>query len=146
VTTRCVTIAGIGMLALAVIPAGAGPSPTLVEKIRMMTAEQITGSRQGLIQISKDEPHNITKSEWLQIAQYKKHPVVSTAEIDVDESMVAQGCVADDIFEIVIDLEEAYGIEIGKAEYGSDGNTTDGTLTVRKLAVIVESHLQRTKR
>ncbi|MEO8017646.1 MAG: hypothetical protein ABI769_07520 [Pseudomonadota bacterium] len=145
-TVRRELFAGIATLAFTGPSASAaGPAPQLVEKIRAMTAEQITSSRQGLIQISKDEPHNITKSEWLEIARFKKHPVVTMAEIDVDKSMVAQGCSADDIFEIVIDLEEQHHIKMDVAEYGSDGNTTDGTLTVRKLAALVEAHLARVK-
>jgi hypothetical protein len=62
-------------------------------------------------------------------------------EVDVDKPMAAQGCSDDDVYELIIDLEETYQIEIDDAEYGSDGNTTDKTLTVRALARIVASHL-----
>jgi len=141
-----VVSAGIAVLAFAAIQVTlAGPAPQLVEKIRVMTAAQITASRQGMIQIGEDERHDITENEKLEIAAFKKHPVVSAAEINVDRSMMAQGCSADDIFEIVLDLEEMYGISIGDAEYGSDGNITDGTLTVRRLAALVTAHLERKK-
>ena len=63
------------------------------------------------------------------------------AELDVDQPMAAQGCDDDDIFALVLELEETYRIEIDDAEYGSDGNTTDKSLTVRALARIVTSHL-----
>jgi acyl carrier protein len=63
------------------------------------------------------------------------------SDIDVDQPMAAQGCDDDDIFELILDLEETYRIELDDAEYGSDGNTIDRTLTVRALARIVTSHL-----
>ena len=84
------------------------PAPDLVERIRRMTAEQITGQ---------------------------------ASDIDVDQPLAAQGCDDDDIFELILDLEETYRIELDDAEYGSDGNTIDKTLTVRSLARIVTSHL-----
>ena len=62
-------------------------------------------------------------------------------QIDVDKAMAAQGCDDDDIFELILDLEETYRIEIDDVEYGSDGNTTDKKLTVRGLARIVNSPL-----
>ena len=62
-------------------------------------------------------------------------------EIDVDQPLAAQGCDDDDIFALILGLEETYRIEIDDAEYGSDGNTTDKSLTVRGLARIVTSHL-----
>jgi acyl carrier protein len=55
--------------------------------------------------------------------------------------MAAQGCNDDDIFKLILELEETYRIELDDAEYGSDGNTIDKTLTVRSLARIVTSHL-----
>jgi acyl carrier protein len=64
-----------------------------------------------------------------------------SAGIDVDAPLVAQGCGDDDIFELIIELEDVYRIEIDAAEYGSDGDTTDKSLTVRALARIVASHL-----
>ena len=84
------------------------PAPDLVNRIRRMTAEQITEQ---------------------------------VSNIDVDKPMAAQGCDDDDIFELILDLEETYRIELDVTEYGSDGNTTDKTLTVRSLARIVTSHL-----
>ena len=84
------------------------PAADLVERIRAMTAEQITAQ---------------------------------AADIDVDLPLAAQGCDDDDIFGLVMGLEETYRIEIDDAEYGSDGNTTDKNLTVRGLARIVTSHL-----
>ena len=100
------------LVAAAGAPGGAResrePAADLVERIRAMTAERITGQ---------------------------------TAEIDVDQPMTAQGCDDGAIFDLVMDLEETYRIEIDDAEYGSDGNTTDKTLTVRGLARIVTSHL-----
>ena len=84
------------------------PAPDLVERIRRMTAEQLTGQ---------------------------------ASDIDVDQPLAAQGCDDDDIFELILDLEETYRIELDDAEYGSDGNTIDKSLTVRGLARIVTSHL-----
>ena len=63
------------------------------------------------------------------------------ADLDIDQPMAAQGCDDDDVFALVLDLEETYRIEIDDAEYGSDGNCTDKTLTVRGLARIVTTHL-----
>ena len=63
------------------------------------------------------------------------------SDVDVDQPMAAQGCNDDDIFKLILDLEETYRIELDDAEYGSDGNTIDKTLTVRSLARIVTSHL-----
>jgi acyl carrier protein len=63
------------------------------------------------------------------------------ADIDVDRPISAQGCDDDDVFDLISGLEEIYRIEIDDAEYGSDGNTTDKTLTVSGLARIVTSHL-----
>src|SRR5690348_3912665 len=84
------------------------PAADLVERIRTMTADRITGQ---------------------------------ASDIDVDQPMSTQGCDDDDIFDLIIDLEATYQIEIDDAEYGSDGNTTDKRLTVRGLARIVTSHL-----
>jgi acyl carrier protein len=83
------------------------PAVDLVERIRAMTAEQVTAQ---------------------------------AGEINVDRPLSEQGCDDDDIFELIISLEETYCIEIDDAEYGSDGNTIDKTLTVRNLARIVTSH------
>jgi len=69
------------------------------------------------------------------------HIAGAVSDIDVDQPMAAQGCDDDDIFELIIELEEIYRIEIDDAEYGSDGNTTDKKLTVRGLARIVTAHL-----
>jgi acyl carrier protein len=64
-----------------------------------------------------------------------------TAALDVDRPLAAQGCSDDHVFDLIIELEETYRIEIDEAEYGSAGDTTDKSLTVRGLARVVASYL-----
>jgi len=84
------------------------PAADLVERIRAMTAAQVTGL---------------------------------ASEIDVDQPLAAQGFDDGEVFGLIIELEETYRIEIDAADYGSDGNTADKTLSVRGLARIVSSYL-----
>jgi acyl carrier protein len=59
------------------------------------------------------------------------------AKIDVERPLVAQGADDLDIVEIVMALEEAFGVEIPDSALGENVSEATKTLTVQELAQIV---------
>lgn len=58
-------------------------------------------------------------------------------QIDISKPLVAQGADELDIVEIVMALEESFGVEIPDEAIGKNVNEVSKTLTVEKLAKIV---------
>ena len=60
-----------------------------------------------------------------------------SSQIDVTRPLVAQGADELDIVEIVMAVEEAFGVEIPDSAIGENVGEVSKTLTVQKLAEIV---------